>query len=331
MRWRGTAAACAALAALVLAGCAGAGTASPSRTTEAATTSPPPAQASVAPSAAPTPTSAAPTAPATPASDRLQHVVVIVDENKPSTSVIGNPAAPYLNSLADAYARASDYSAITHPSLPNYLALTSGTTAGITSDCNPPGGSCLDTGPNLAQALDRAGLSWKMYAESMPAPCTVANTRLYAVKHNPFLYYPSVTRDPSYCRAHDVPYSALATDLANAGTLPDFAFISPNLCDDMHDCSVPAGDRWLKANVRKILASPAFTRENSLLVITFDEGDSGDNVVPCVFAGPAARTHAVAPTAFTHYSLLRTIEDAWGLPPLTSNDARAHPMTALLK
>src|SRR6185437_2614508 len=103
--------------------------------------------------------STAPSAPS--ASDRLQHVVVIVDENKPATSVVGNSAAPYLNSLAHAYALARQYSAITHPSLPNYLALTSGTTAGITSDCNPPGGSCLVTGPNIAQAIDRAGLTWK--------------------------------------------------------------------------------------------------------------------------------------------------------------------------
>lgn len=122
---------------------------------------------------------------------RLQHVVVIVEENKPATSVIGNPDAPYLTELAHAGAQAQQYSAVAHPSLPNYLALTRGTTAGITSDCNPPGGSCLDTGPNLAQELDRTGHSWRMYAESMPAPCTTANTSRYAVKHNPFLYFPA--------------------------------------------------------------------------------------------------------------------------------------------
>jgi len=98
-----------------------------------------------------------------PAEAKLEHVVIIVEENKPATSIIGNPGAPYLNSLAQTYAQADRYSAVTHPSLPNYLALTSGTTAGIRSDC-APGGSCLVTGPNLAQAIDRSGRTWKMYA-----------------------------------------------------------------------------------------------------------------------------------------------------------------------
>ena len=186
----------------------------------------------------------------------------------------------------------------------------SAATAGITTDCNPPGGACLDTGRNLAQSLDRAGRSWRMYAESMPAPCTTANTALYAVKHNPFLYFPSVTGDAGYCRSHDVPYDRLAADLATPSSLPDLAFVSPDLCDDMHDCSIAHGDAWLQENVPRILDSPAFTRQNSLLVVTFDEGDAADNVVPCLFAGPAARSHTVDAQPFTHYSLLRTVEDA---------------------
>lgn len=261
----------------------------------------------------------------------MQHIVVIVDENKPAESVIGNAAAPYLNRLAHAWALATGYRAVTHPSLPNYLALTSGTTAGITTDCNPPGGDCLDRGPNLAESLDRAGRTWKMYAESMPKPCATANTSLYAVKHNPFLYFPSVTSDPAYCAAHDVPYDTLTSDLSGTATLPDVAFISPNLCDDMHDCSIATGDAWLAANVPRILGSQAFTRQRSLLIITFDEGDSADNRVACILAGPAAATHTVSAAGFTHYSLLRTIEQAWGLHPLTANDADAAPMTALLR
>jgi len=272
---------------------------------------------------------AVPSAPPTPA--RLQHVVVIVEENKPASSVIGNPDAPFVNALAQAGAQAQQYSAVAHPSLPNYLALTSGTTAGITSDCNPPGGSCLDTGANLAEELDSAGHSWRMYAESMPAPCTTANTSRYAVKHNPFLYFPSVTNDAAYCAWHDVPYDRFASDLATTASLPDFSFISPDLCNDMHDCSIATGDAWLRTNVPPILASPAFTTQRSLLVITFDEGDSSDNVVVCILAGPAARPHAVSAQPFTHYSLLRTIEREWGLPPLTANDAGAPPMTGLLQ
>ncbi|HEV7185134.1 MAG TPA: alkaline phosphatase family protein [Leifsonia sp.] len=275
---------------------------------------------------------ASPSATQTPAAVAgLQHVVVIVDENKPAQSVVGNPHAPYLNSLAQANALATGYSAVSHPSLPNYLALTSGTTGGITTDCNPPGGACLVTGPTLAQEIDHSGRTWKMYAESMPAPCTTANTSLYAVKHNSFLYFPNVTSNAAYCATHDVPYAQFTADLATPTSLPDFAFVSPNLCNDMHDCSVATGDAWLQANVPRILASPAFTTQRSLLVVTFDEGDSGDNVVTCVFAGPAAAIHVVSSAPFTHYSLLRTIEVEWGLAPLTTNDASATPMTTLLR
>lgn len=322
MTGRALAAGCAAALLLALAGCAPGAPpiGGPGLVPSRAPTSP------AAVPSSPTPSRASPTSP----SSAIQHIVVIVDENKPAHSVIGDPQAPYLTSLARAGALATAYSAVTHPSLPNYLALTSGTTDGITSDCNPPGGACLITGPNLAQALDRAGRSWRMYAESMPTPCTTANTPLYAVKHNPFLYFPSVTSSAAYCAAHDVPYSDLAGDLASASTLPAFSFISPNLCNDMHNCSVATGDAWLKANVSAILTSPAFTTQRSLLVVTFDEGDSGDNVVACVFAGPAARAHTVVATPFTHYSLLRTIEEAWGLAPLTGADAGAVVMTGMV-
>ncbi|MBT2503868.1 alkaline phosphatase family protein [Curtobacterium sp. ISL-83] len=281
-----------------------------------------------------------PTAPAAPtagASSRtapasaVQHVVVIVDENKPATTIIGNPSAPYLNALAAASARATDYSAITHPSLPNYLALTSGTTGGITSDCNPPGGSCLVPGKNLADEIHASGRSWKMYAEGMPAPCTASNAGRYAVKHDPFLYFPDVTADHASCADHVVPSTSLSADLRSASTLPDFAFVSPDLCDDMHDCSVATGDAWLARTVPAILHSPAFTQQRSLLVVTFDEGNSGDNTVACILAGSAAAPRASSATAYDHYSLLRTIEVLWGLPPLTSNDAHATPMLDLLR
>ncbi len=258
-------------------------------------------------------------------------MVIIVDENKTATSVVGNPAAPYLNALAHQYATATQYSAVAHPSLPNYLAMTSGTTAGITTDCNPPGGSCLVTGPNIAQAIDRSGRTWKMYAESMPTACSVGNTNLYAVKHVPFLYFPSVTGNPAYCATHVVPFAQFSADLATPTSLPNYSFISPNLCNDMHDCSVATGDAWLRATVPGILHSPAFTRQRSLLVVTFDEGDGSDNVVACVFAGPAAALHTVSTAPYTHYSLLRTIESEWGLAPMTVNDGSARPMTALLR
>jgi acid phosphatase len=259
------------------------------------------------------------------------HIVIIMDENKPATSIIGNRAAPYLTALAKSYALATNYSAITHPSLPNYLALTSGSTDGISTDCNPPGGTCTAAVKNISDEVSASGRSWRMYAEGMPAPCTTHNVGEYAVKHVPFLYYPDVTNDPSYCAAHVVPYSDLTTDLATPAQLPDYSFVSPNLCDDMHSCSIATGDAWMAKNVPKILNSPAFTTQRSLLVITFDEGNSANNVVACIFAGSAAKRGYTTATPYTHYSLLRTVESVWGLAPLTRNDAAATPMLSMLK
>jgi acid phosphatase len=260
----------------------------------------------------------------------LAHVVIIVDENKPATSILGNPAAPYLNALAHRFASATNYAAISHPSLPNYLALTSGTTAGISSDCNPPGGRCSAGVRNITDEVTAADRGWRMYAEGMPAPCALTNSGQYAVKHVPFLYYPVVRGDLAYCADHVVPYARFAADLATTTSLPAYSFISPNLCDDMHSCSIATGDAWLARNVPRILSSPAFTQQRSLLVVVFDEGDSANNVVPCIFAGPAARRGYTTAAAFTHYSLLRTIEIELGLGTLTSNDSAARPMTQLL-
>jgi phospholipase C len=274
--------------------------------------------------------SGSPSTESMPASATLQHVVIVMEENKPSSAVLGNTAAAYLNGLATSYSVATNYSAVSHPSLPNYLAITSGGTAGISSDCNPPGGSCLASVANITDEIVASGRTWKMYAESMPAPCAPYNSGEYAVKHNPFLYYPKVTRDRAYCAAHDVPYSQFGQDLATTTTLPDYSFISPNLCNDMHDCPVATGDRWLAREVPHILQSPAFTQQNSLLIVTFDEGDGSNNTVACIFAGPAAKRGFTSATAYSVYSILRTLEVAWGLPSLTRNDATATPMTAML-
>lgn len=265
----------------------------------------------------------------------LDHVVIIVEENKSAAGIIGNSAAPYLNKLAAEFALADDYHAVTHPSLPNYLALTSGTTAGITTDCSP-GGGCEARVPNIADEIEKSGRSWKMYAESMPGPCVAGNSGTYAVKHNPFLYYPSVY-DPSgaannaRCTAHDVPFTQFSADLKTRSTLPDYVFISPDLCNDMHDCSVQTGDTWLSRQVPKILTSPAFTRQRSLLVITWDEDSGGSNRVSTIFAGSAAKKGYKSEVRYGHYSLLHTIESAWGLTPLTTNDKNAPVMSEFLR
>lgn len=260
----------------------------------------------------------------------LDHVVIIVEENKPSQAIIGNGDAPYINKLAADYALAANYQAVTHPSLPNYLALTSGTNAGITDDCNPSA-NCTARVPNIADRTGQSGRSWKMYAEDMPAPCSAKDSGRYAAKHNPFIYYPGVTDDKPSCAAHVVPFTQLGEDLKSASVLPNYVFISPNMCSDMHDCPVSTGDAWLSRQVPKILASPAFTTQNSLLVIVWDEGDDNSNKVSAIFAGPAAKKAYKSDAAFDHYSLLHTIESLWGLAPLTDNDRNATVMRDMLK
>ncbi|HEY1738382.1 MAG TPA: alkaline phosphatase family protein, partial [Acidimicrobiia bacterium] len=260
----------------------------------------------------------------TPVVPNFDHIVVITMENKSYSDIIGNSQAPYLNSLAQQYGVASQYLAIRHPSLPNYLALTGGDTFGVATDCN----TCYQTQPNLAvDRIEPSGRTWKAYMESMPSACTLGDTGQYIQHHNPFVYYDDIRTNPSEC-SNDVPYTQLATDFASTATTPNYAWISPNICDDMHNCSIATGDTWLQQNVSAILATPAFTTQNSLLMITFDEDDdSGNNQVPTFLVGPSVTPGLHSNVAYTHYSLLKTIETAWGLAPLTANDAAAAPMS----
>lgn len=270
-----------------------------------------PVIATAAPTSSPTPAAA----PAIPA---FAHIFIIVLENKEASRIVDSPSAPYLNGLARQYARATNYYGVSHPSLPNYLALTGGDTFGITSDCT----NCFIAQPNLVDQLEAAGKSWKAYMESMPRPCYIGNAgSLYAQKHNPFIYYDNVRNDPARCNKI-VPFSQFATDM-QANTVPDFVWITPNMCNDMHDCSITTGDRWLKQWVTTILASPAW-QNNGVLFITFDEG--GTSAGCCTYAaGGKVDTLVISPLGkpgfasnvpYSHYALLRTITDAWGLPPL---------------
>ena len=304
---------------LLLAGCTGPAPApSPAQSTSS----------NPAPSTQPATGTPSPSGPAQ--AGTIDHVVIIVMENKPASRILGADDAPYLNSLAKDYALAANYHAITRPSLPNYIALTSGTTAGITSNCSPKASNCQANVRTIADEIGESGRQWRMYAEGMPEPCLADDSGRYAVKHNPFMYYPSVTADRQLCTEHVVPFSWLDEDLKTVQSLPDYVFITPDMCSDTHDCPVQTGDEWLSRQVPKILASPAFTTKNSLLVVTYDEGSGSNNQIVTVFAGPAARKGYTSETRYTHYSLLRTIEDAWDLDPLTDNDRQAANMAELL-
>ena len=255
------------------------------------------------------------------------HVAVLVLENQEYTDVIGSPAAPFLNHLARTGALATGMYAITHPSLPNYLALTGGSTFGIDSDCT----DCSVHAAGLVQQLNRAGVSWKAYMEGLPRPCfTGATAGDYAKKHDPFVYYTRATADPASCR-RIVPLAQLAVD-ERAGTLTRFLWITPNLCHDMHDCSVATGDRFMSRLVPPLLRALG---SRGLLIVTWDEGTSDDGCcrlaagghVAAILAGGLARPHGRMSTPTDLYSILQTVEDLLGLPRLR---AAACPCTPTL-
>ncbi len=256
------------------------------------------------------------------------HVFVIVMENHSYNEIIGSSAAPYINGLLTSGAVARNYYAVSHPSLPNYLALTGGSTYNITSDCT----TCWVSASNLGDSLEAGGSTWKSYEESMPSACYVGDSYPYAQKHDPFIYFNDIRTNSSRCQSHIVPYSRLATDLGSASTTPNFAFITPNMCNDMHDCSIGTGDSWLKQQVPSILGSPAFTVQHSLLALTWDEDDSsGTNKVATIFLGYNVNAGLGSSVSYNHYSLLRTIEAARGTSTLTSNDSNAAAMVDMFK
>jgi phospholipase C len=254
----------------------------------------------------------------------FRHVLVVVFENHERDQVLGSRDAPTFNALARRYATLSRYHGVAHPSLPNYLALVSGSTQGITDDCT----SCTMSGPSLADSLEKAGRTWKTYAEGLARPgfAGPASYR-YAKKHDPLMYWPSIAGDPRRA-ARIVPFPELATDAAG-NRLPDFALVVPDMCNSMHDCSVATGDAWLRTQIAPLLAKPALAR--SVVFVIFDEGSSdrsGGGEIAAFAAGPAVRAHARYEQPLSHYGLLRTIEDAWGLPRL-GESAREQPITGI--
>ncbi len=244
-------------------------------------------------------------------------VAVIVMENHSYGQIIGNAQAPYINDLARRYALATSYVAVTHPSLPNYLALTGGSTFGIRTDCT----TCYVRSSNLVDGLEARRVSWKAYMETMPSACfTGPSSGRYAKKHDPFMYFDDIRTNPARCN-NVVPLDEL--DLAR---LPDFTWITPDQCHDMHSCSVATGDAFLRRTVPGLLRALG---PKGVLFITFDEGKSDQRVVTIVSGDGVKPGRYSAP--FNHYSLLRTVEERFGVTPLTGNAASATSMSALLR
>ncbi len=259
-----------------------------------------------------------------------RHVAVIVMENEEYGDIVGSRATPYINSLARGSALAEQMYATAHPSLPNYLALTSGSTHGIADDCT----GCSVSGDGIAGQLRRAGLSWKAYMEDMPHPCFMGDgAGGYAKKHDPFMYYDAVRTDSAQC-AGIVPLTQLAAD-ERAGGLPRFIWITPNLCHDMHDCDPATGDRFLKTLIPPLQRALG---PRSLLVLTWDEGSSDDGCcalahgghIATVLAGSLARPGSRLRTPVDQFSVLQAIEDLFGLPRLAGAACACTPSLAPL-
>jgi phosphatidylinositol-3-phosphatase len=238
------------------------------------------------------------------------HVFVVVEENHDYTDVIGNPAMPYLNSLAQQYGLATQYYANTHPSIGNYFMLTTGQIV-----TNNDGYTDTVTADNIVRELLKAGKTWKAYAEDLPlVGYTGASQGRYARRHNPLSFFSDVVGDSTQ-RRNLVPFTQLATDLADSA-LPDYAFLVPNLCNDAHDCSLSTADTWLQTNMDPLIQSPLFQRDG-LLIITFDES-GGDNTggggrVAWVVVSPKAKRAFQSTTTYEHESTLRLTAQALGL------------------
>lgn len=241
------------------------------------------------------------------------HIMVIVEENHSFGEIIGNSAMPFFNSLASTYVLATNYSGVSHPSEPNYLAMVSGSIWNNPQDVTPA--ESTYPGPTVVDQLAQAGIGWRAYMEDMPSACDLSDTYGpggYDVNHNPFVYFRSVRDSASQC-AQVVPFSRFATDLAS-GAAPPFIYVSPNTTHDMHDGSPQQGDAWLSLQFRAIFAS-SWYRAGGTVVVTFDEGETSDRVAT-VIVSQADRGAPRLTTAVNHYGLLRGIEQSYALPLL---------------
>ncbi|WP_441249827.1 ricin-type beta-trefoil lectin domain protein [Kitasatospora sp. McL0602] len=256
------------------------------------------------------------------------HVFVVYMENENYSDIIGSSSAPYINSLARANTSLTQSYATTHPSDPNYVALAAGSLYGLTDN------SILTTSidaPHLGNSVEAAGKTWKAYVENQNGNCDTAGHGHYYPDDVPFYYFKQLKTDAAYCQAHWQPLTSMFDDLKSTATTPNFTWFAADGCDDMEDCGIAAGDTWLKNTLPALFSSPAWTTQRSLLILTWDEGavkafgNGYPNQVPTILIGSQNSTKAGYQSAqrTDQYGLLRTIDQALGLNPLTNNDKYA--------
>ena len=273
----------------------------------------------------------------------IKTVFIILMENKNWLQIVGSSSAPYINNtLLPTASHAELYfnPPLVHPSLPNYLWLEAGTNFGIFDD-NPPSANHQSTTSHLATLLQKSGISWKTYQENISgADCPLVDNGLYAVKHDPFVYFDDVTnnQDPNStnCISHVRPFGELATDLAN-NTVAQYNFITPNECNDMHDSCAPLndpirqGDTWLSQNLPAILDSAAY-RSGGAVFITWDEGAFSDGPIGMIVLSPFAKGNGYKNfIRYTHGSTLRTLQEIFGVTPFLRDAAIETDLSDLFK
>jgi len=271
----------------------------------------------------PTETVVPPTITATPKPTvpHFDYIVMFMFENKEFGKIIGSPIMPIYNKLSENYSLLTQYYAVRHPSLPNYIAMMGGDTFGISDDCT----DCFVNQKSLPDLIEASGRTWKTYQEDMPSPCFVGNSKPYYQKHNPFIYFDSIRTNQMRCEKNVVPFTALQTDI-NAGALPNFIFITPNICNDAHDCTLDVTDEWLTDQLNVLMPALDKIGKTYLIILNWDEGSSDESCcglpdkaggrIPVILMSSLVKNGFQDDTPYTHYSLLKTISEAWGLPYL---------------
>ena len=277
------------------------------------------------------------------AATHIRTVWLIVMENRNWSEIKGSKDAPYINhTLLPMASHAEQYfnPPNVHPSLPNYLWLEAGTNFGILND-DPPRVNSQATQEHLVTLMSRSGIRWRAYEENISRwRCPLTNNYPYGVRHNPFVYFDDVTgkQNPrsKYCRAHIRPFRDMAVDLKK-NRLTGYNFITPNVCNDMHDRCPPRnnqvaqGDRWLARNLPMILRSRAY-REGGAVFITWDEASLADGPIGMIVLSPFAKGHGYANSIhYTHGSTLRTMEEIFGVSPFLGDAARQTDLRDLFK
>ena len=259
----------------------------------------------------------------------FNHVFVVLEENHNYSSVIGSSSMPYLNSLAKKYGFATQYYANTHPSIGNYFELTTGQI--ITNNDSYNKTVMAD---NVVRHLLTAGKTWKAYEESLPKAGYISpDTGNYARRHCPLSYFSDVVNSSTQ-KMNLVPFTQFKTDLAN-NALPDYSFITPNLCNDAHDCSLATADSWLKSNINPLIQSSTF-QNGGLLIIVFDESQNdnshgGGRVAWVAISPKYSKPGYKSATFYQHQNTLRLMLEALGVKTYPGSAKSASNMSEFFK